>query len=322
MENETPPEKILTPLQLLLSAWKYILAATIIAGISVAIVSAPFIVKPKYKSEVIVYPPGTNSAKIFIERDPRFGGDKEIDEHIQILQSAKLRDSIIAKYNLVHHYGIDTTGDTKTYKLYKEYTDNIKIDRTRYNSIIVTVYDTDPKMAASIANDVIEIGDKVKNEIIRTNLMQIFHSIEREFKQKAVALDGLAQKVNMAAGITIAEGAKIASRNNTDILRQQATIQSYLKIYTEQNNMDLAKLVQEYLNLMEGYFLQQQNYLQAFTNANSEVPSCYIISPAEVSYKKAYPPRTLLTLAGMACGFCMAWFAVILRYRFKHLSMS
>ncbi|MBL0050385.1 MAG: hypothetical protein IPP29_02085 [Bacteroidetes bacterium] len=182
-------------------------------------------------------PTGTNSAKIFIERDPRFGADKEIDEHIQIFESVKLRDSIIHKYDLVTHYNIDTAGPTKAYQLHAEYNDNIKIDRTRYNSIMVTVYDTDPVLAAAIANDIITIGDKVKNEIIHTNLMQIFYSIEREFKLKSNALDEMALKVNAATKSTIAEGAKIATLNTTDIIRQQANIQSYIKVYTEQQKM-------------------------------------------------------------------------------------
>ena len=124
---------------------------------------------------------------------------------------------------------------------------------------MVTVYDTDPVLAAAIANDIITIGDKVKNEIIHTNLMQIFYSIEREFKLKSNALDEMALKVNAATKSTIAEGAKIATLNTTDIIRQQANIQSYIKVYTEQQKNDLARLLQQYLNLMESYFLLQQN---------------------------------------------------------------
>ncbi|HRC33440.1 MAG TPA: hypothetical protein PK736_08355 [Bacteroidia bacterium] len=303
--------------QLLVKKRKFVLLTTLLITITVYVFTSPWVIKPKYKSEIIVYPPGTNSAKIFIERDPRFGADKEIDEHIQIFESVKLRDSIIHKYDLVTHYNIDTAGPTKAYQLHAEYNDNIKIDRTRYNSIMVTVYDTDPVLAAAIANDIITIGDKVKNEIIHTNLMQIFYSIEREFKLKSNALDEMALKVNAATKSTIAEGAKIATLNTTDIIRQQANIQSYIKVYTEQRKNDLARLLQQYLNLMESYFLLQQNYLQAFTNANSDVPSCYIISPAEVSYKKAFPPRLLLTLAGGAFGFFTAWFIVIVINKFN-----
>lgn len=42
----------------------------------------PFFIPPQFKAEAVISPSGTNSAKMFIERDPKFGGDREIDEHI------------------------------------------------------------------------------------------------------------------------------------------------------------------------------------------------------------------------------------------------
>ena len=108
----------LKDLIILMMRWKiFILAFVLISVVGAAIFSGPNYLVPVYKSEVILYPPSTNSNKTLIEKDPRFGSDNDVDQQIQILKSGLVRDSVIRKFNLMQHYLIDTTSRLKTYLL-------------------------------------------------------------------------------------------------------------------------------------------------------------------------------------------------------------
>ena len=110
---------------ILLYTWrKVILMTSSIAVIIAIIVTMPALMPPVFKAEAIIYPPATYSAKVIAEYDLRFGADKEIDEHIQILKSSLLRDSIIKRFDLLKHYEIGEDEENKESK--KPYTDCFK----------------------------------------------------------------------------------------------------------------------------------------------------------------------------------------------------
>lgn len=180
MNNSSNPPEGIKILFILLKWKKYIVSFFLIATIGAAIFSGPYFIPPLYKSEVILYTPGTNSGKYLIETNPGFGSEKEINEQIQILQSGILRDSITKKYDLITHYGINTTKVSKLYDLYKKFTNHVNIERTRYNSISVAVYDTDPVIAANMANDIVKIGDDVKAKILSYNLKAAYSALMKK----------------------------------------------------------------------------------------------------------------------------------------------
>jgi uncharacterized protein involved in exopolysaccharide biosynthesis len=165
MNTKQPNEMV--SLLLVIFRWKkLILSFFILACISAIILSGPRFISPLYKSEVILYPPATTSTYSPFEKNPGFGSEKEINEQIQILKSGLLMDTIIRKYKLTNHYHIDTSRIQWRDDLYKKIESNINIERTRYNSISVVVLDRDPLLAAQLANDIVKIGDVVKNKIL------------------------------------------------------------------------------------------------------------------------------------------------------------
>jgi uncharacterized protein involved in exopolysaccharide biosynthesis len=209
--------------------WKtFILSFLVITIISGIVFTAPFFIPPVYKSEVIVYPPPSNSNKTLLERDPRFGSENDAEQQIQILKSGLVFDSVVKRFNLMAHYDVDFSSLLKQYHLSKKYNNNVVIERTRYNSISVTVYDTDPQLAADMANDIVRIGDAVKTEIFRQN--------------------------SATSGI--------------------------------------------------------------------EIPSCYVVSPAVVNYKKDFPPRTLIVLLMALSSILLSIAIAVIIEKFKRLSLA
>nr|MDQ3072693.1 hypothetical protein [Bacteroidota bacterium] len=114
--------------------WRLYIAVFLIlsCGLGVLISSSLFMT-PLFKSETIIYPSNTNTNNHLISTGLRFGSDKELDEQMQLLTSNILRDSIIKKYDLAAHYGIDTGIAEAWSELHEEFADNVGISRTRYN---------------------------------------------------------------------------------------------------------------------------------------------------------------------------------------------
>lgn len=313
MENENK-----NVLQVLAKYWKPIALAAIIGGVSAFALVSPWLVKPLYKSETIIYPPATNNVKYFIDRDPRFGSDKEIEEQIQILNSNILRDTIIKKYDLIKHYEIDTTSKSWKFSLLKQYISNIKIERNRHNAIVITVYDTDPQHAANIANDIVKIGDIVKNKIIKSNLRNLYVSIENQFNEQVNRLDSHAVYINAFAKMQLIKFSK-ASPMNEDLGAVKMHINNLLNSGIYSSDMLLTSLLQDYLIKLQRLDVIQQNYNQALSIMSSDIPACYQISSAEPVYKKAYPPRTFIALAGAAVGFLLLWLYYLLKEKYFQL---
>ena len=303
----------LKDLIVLMMRWKiFILTFVLIAVAGAAIFSGPYFLEPVYKSEVILYPPSTNSNKILIERDPRFGSDNDVDQQIQILKSGLVRDSVIRKFNLMQHYLIDTTSMLKTYLLMKEYESKIIVERTRYNAVSVVVNDTDPLQASAMANDIVKISDYVKNEVLKQNLSIAFYSLEKEFTAALKETDVLADSVNKALRNSFVANASSENRPELVEVDEQVNLQQVIASARKKNQNDLLNLLYDYQNKLQRLREIRRNYDQASGYINLNVPSCYVISPAEINFKKDFPNRSAIVLLAGLCGlFFSIAFAVV-----------
>jgi uncharacterized protein involved in exopolysaccharide biosynthesis len=182
---------IIEIIRIVLKNKKIITILVAIAAILGMIFTTPFFIPPVYKSETIIYPPSANASG-----GNSFGSETEIDDAVQILHSTILRDSIVSKYKLLRHYNIDTTNPRKNYYLNLAFNENIKSDQSRYNSIVISVYDTDPILASEIANDMVKIGDAVKTEIIRKNQRKAYSNVARELNGKIIRINQLGDSIN------------------------------------------------------------------------------------------------------------------------------
>ena len=176
---------------------------------------------------------------MLIERDLRFGSDKEIDEHIQLLRSSIVRDSLINKYKLYHHYRIDTLAPDKRYHLYEKFGDRVKIERTRYNSISISVSDEDPLVAASMANDIVALGDAYKAAIIKEKLLDAYQVLLGSIEDLSRQLDESAAGINLAYNREVVSGPSFNRRTGVDQLKEQLDVKALMQKAREGNDIKL-----------------------------------------------------------------------------------
>lgn len=283
----------------------------LVSAILSVIFSSAYFITPLYKSQVILFPTSTNSiSKALLSTNYaakedilEFGEDEQIEQMLQILNSNKIRDSIIIKYDLFNHYEIKDTDPYKYTKLYRRYESDVKFKRTENSGVKIIVFDRDPQMAADMANHIAYLYDVVKNEMKKLRALQAYHIVEEEyFKLKgeiAVKEDSLtvlrtlgvhdyesqSEMINMQLAMEIAKG------NTANINRLEARLDI------------LAKYGGPYVSLRDALEHDKKQlseirakYEEAKVDAEQNLPQKFIVSSAYKAEKKSYPIRWLIVV--------------------------
>jgi len=259
----------------------------IIASIAIALA-----ITPKYKSAIVIFPASTSSVSKALLTDMsmtpkdimKFGEEEETEQLMQILQSDEITARIIQKYNLTEHYQIDSGAKYFKTELLNEYYDNVSIKKTEYQAIEIMVMDTDPEYAALIANDIAALLDSVYNKIQK----------DRSFK-----------------ALEIVE--KVYSEQNAFVDRLKDSIISIPSAKSSIYNSLAKQLDEEIIHLS----LLKSKLNEAKVDAFQDLPHKYIVNPAQVSEKKAYPIRWLIVVVSTITTFVFALFFLLTVERFK-----
>lgn len=237
-----------------------------VAAICAIIFSSERFIEPLYKSTVILYPTTTYSTSkailntnALIYVDPlQIGDENQTDQMIQILNSGKIRNKIIEKYDLMNHYGIKDNVSHKHYKLDKAYDNKIRIKRTEYNSVKIIVLDADASIAASIANDLADLYDVTMNEMQQEIASKALQIVEKEYNNAIQSIAALEDSL----------------KDNP-----KSIIIKY-EIEMQKANLNVLKA----------------KYDDARINATESIPHKYVVSQAYASDKPAYPIRWMIVV--------------------------
>jgi uncharacterized protein involved in exopolysaccharide biosynthesis len=303
-----------------------LITISIIAFIVSAIVS--FTITPKFQSTVVLFPASSASiSKSLLSRNTtpqndivRFGGEEEGEQLMQVLNSEGIRGKIIQKFNLAHHYKIDTAKSFWRTKLFGEYKNNIKFVRTEFMSIIIEVLDTKADTAALIANEISNQVDSVMTRIQHERAIKGLAIVEKEYttlvNQMNVMEDSL-RKIGDLGVINYKSQSKAYNDAYAKAMvngKTQGTkqIESKLKI--------LAKYGGSYTDLTDLLFNENQRlselkgkYMEAKVDAEQSIPHKFVVDRAYPAEKKAYPRRTLIVLVSTLSAFLVALLLLIIR---------
>jgi LPS O-antigen subunit length determinant protein (WzzB/FepE family) len=301
--------------------WSKRKALLIITAIAfVGSIAVSLFMTPYYMSRAVVFPTKSNS--VDFNSNSRnsvveFGDESDAERLLQVLISPEIRDSLTEKYDLYSHYEIDSADAHAKFEFQKAYEGNIKFDRTRYNSINIDVYDTDPQMAADMANDIVRLVDTVMNRMIRQRAVGPMWAVESEVglikqemgdysdKLKSLSDSGVVSKDERGNMYTDYLEALSAGKNDlaAEIKRKIDATQAYATDYDT------------YSNLSEFFSLRYSNILdvndQAHQYASTNIQQTIRHSMAEVPDKKAKPKRAIIVLFSTVSVFIFAIFVLL-----------
>ena len=176
----------LSLVQLILK-WKWhILIITVAAALCGAIFSSSVFITPLYKSEAVAYPANINP----------YSDESETEQMLQIINSQSIMDSIIEKYDLWTDYKIDKNYKfAKTYMI-DEYHSKIKISKTPYEAVSVTVSDKDPFVACDIAKDILNFYDQKVQAIHKQKNKEVVEMYAFQLEKKQEGIDSLMKQLS------------------------------------------------------------------------------------------------------------------------------
>jgi uncharacterized protein involved in exopolysaccharide biosynthesis len=296
-----------------------IIAITGIGALISIIVS--LLITPEYKSQVIMYPTSSASvSKSLLTNDARgnlmaFGEEEETEQLLQILESELIVNRIVDKYDLMKHYGIDSTSKFKNTALYQKYNGNISFSKTPFQSIKIEVTDIDPVFAANIANDIADLADTAMNVIKKKRAWDALLIVEYEYKKLEKQINEMSDSLSelnkmgvlsyssqveayttgMADGI--ARGT-ISQAGIANLESKLKALEKYGHTYNELTNY--IELEQKRLSELKA------KWVEAGVEYGQKMSYKFVVNKARPSEKKAYPVRWLIVSLSTIATFIFA----------------
>lgn len=294
--------------------WKQLLIICLIAVVVSYVASSPIFITPKYKSTATFYPGTTNSisSALFYNiretaQDPLAFADQEVTEqYLQLLQSADLRERVMTKFHLMEHYKIDTAKKNKYRKLNDLYDKNVKISRTDFNSVQVTVLDEEPAKAAELANGIMFTVDEMRHEVQSRVARQIFTIVEEEYHNKLHYIDSIKTRLKELG----AEGVYDLTNQSKGI--SEVVGKGQPNKYTQNESKKLGEyggevfLLNQLLEVeAERIVLLNTKYTQAKIDMDAKLSNIFVVSYASPSDDKAYPIRSIIVFMSVLSAFIL-----------------
>lgn len=313
---------------------KLLIGVSIAAAIASSIVS--LLLVEKFKSSVILFPTTTNSIAKALIAD-KFGGkddvlelgeEEEAEQMLQILKSDEIRNRIVQKYNLMKHYDINENDKYKYTRLFKEYESNISFRRTEFMSVEIEVLDRNPDTAASIANDIANLMDTVKNRMQKEIARQALSIVEDEYNFMLAYMKEMEDSLNTIRAMGIHD-----PESQAEVLTQE------LAIANRENNQKAENKIQEKLDLLARYsgiyvsirdnfewdrkqlgFIKSK-YAEAKIDAERSLEHKFVVNWAQPAEKKSYPIRWLIVVTSTFGSLLLSIFLVITFQSIKTLKL-
>jgi len=293
--------------------WKTpILILVIVSGIVAGLFSV-FVMDEYFLSSSTFYPTNQNindRSQIFNTQSGAgveyFGNKSDVNRVLTIANSEPLMNYIIDSFKLVSHYKIDTTAKYWKTKVKKKFDKNYEAIKTEHDAVQVSIFDTDPKLAAAMTNAVVDKVDYLNQYFISTSRQKLYDQLATQIvdQQKNVnayvdSLSALATtykiKVSSASGTVVVEGNDVRA------------VQQYKALLSMVENAE--RELNNRINIKE----QMQVALKTSGS------SLYIVESAEPADRREKPVRSLVVIITMLLTGFISVIGVLLIEQIKDL---
>lgn len=315
--------------------------ALIIIGLATLLISfifsSPYFITPLYKSTVILFPTSTNSIskalltdKVSGDKDIlEFGEDEQTERMLQVLNSNRIRDRIISKYDLMNHYEIEPGSNYRYTRLLNTYKDNINFRRTEYMAVKITVFDRDPQVAADIANDIASLVDSTINEIQKERSYEAFKIVEGEYNHLNNEIKKMQDSLRTLMNLGVHDYESQAEMINQQLAIELAKGNKQAVNRLEKKLGELAKYGGAYLTMInaieydiEQFSIIKAKYKEAKVDAEQILPQKFVVDKAFKAERKSYPIRWLIMTVSTFSVLIFSLFVIVVVENYNKLRLK
>jgi capsular polysaccharide biosynthesis protein len=303
-------------IKLIIKWKKQFIIVTIGAIVLSALFSSKWFIKPKYKSFSIVYPANLTP----------YSSESKSEQMMQLFESADIQNAVIKKFNLAAHYNIDTAKTAGISELMNEYESNVSVSRTDYESIIIKVLDTDPKIACEMVREIIHSFNEKAKTLQREKSREILEMRKKQLADRKRELDSvnvILQNLRTNYGL-LDYGSQVKEFTKGYIKNMNSSGKSnYKEIDVMINNLqqrggEFYTLTRIYDGMLSNYYGIKVEYDNTLTDLNKELTYINKVTGPIVADKKSYPIRWLIVLISVLATNLLV-FVIILFYEKKNI---
>ncbi len=301
---------------LILKWKKHFIVVSVAAIVLAAVFSGEWLIKSRYKSMAIVYPANIIS----------FSSESTTEQLLQVFQSTSIRDSVIKKFGLVQHYGVDTASKGGRSALIKTYQSFVTISKTEFESVEIEVEDTNPELACNMVNEIIaQLNNKIR-ALHRNKSLEVADLLQKQMKLKKDQLDSLNAGMQelrvkyqiLDYNIQVKEVTKeylkaINSGKSGQALKDIDVMLRNL----EQKGGEYYQMKVLYDGVLSGFNSVRNEYDNVLKDLNKNFTYTYVVTHPTPSDKKSYPVRWLIVAGSLVSANMFLFFLILINDRKK-----
>ena len=291
---------------------KHLIIMGILAIAFSTLFSSSLFIKPKFKSTARIYP----SFNIYTYSD-----ESESEQLLEISNSQDIKFKVIDAFNLADVYGISKQDPLYHTYMLAEFNDNVGFKKTEYETVEISVLDTDPKRACLMCDSIVSFVNEKINSLHRVKFEEVARSSGIGLKKINHEIDSLEEKLNLLRGTY-----KILDYES----QSEQITKGMVKVLSEgkKNTAGGKELEQWMKNLQEKggeYNLltkAQENciferdsikmvYDRSLGYVNNKLVYGHMVQSPVPADKKSYPVRWLIILASTFAALFVAMLAIL-----------
>ncbi|OQA08979.1 MAG: hypothetical protein BWY67_01406 [Bacteroidetes bacterium ADurb.Bin397] len=257
-----------------------------------------------------------------------YSTESPTEQMLQLFESDDIRDELIRDFDLFNHYEIDTTQKYPLTLLYGQMSENIKIDKTKFESVEIEVYDTDPFVACRLVDSLLVKMHKKARMIQREKSAEVVVIIKNQYDLKKAEMDSME---NLLKDI----------RTTYNLLDFNSQVKSFTRAYYESmakggSNSKLDKVMTDlaenggrYVSLNEHlwrvrgtYNDLKLQYENALKDLSKELTYTNVVTKPVPAEKKSSPVRSLIVLMFTASMLLLSFIIIVVFENSKRITAN
>jgi uncharacterized protein involved in exopolysaccharide biosynthesis len=317
-----------------------------------------------YKSTTVFYAASPDLAKPTplgaMEGDKDFYGEEEdLDRLFSISSSSAVVDYLINKYNLYEHYDINPDSKKGPFKIREQFNKQYKTLKTKFGALQLSVEDTDPELAAQIANDARDKINFIAQKLIKESQAQLLETYKTNIEQKAIAVKTLSDSLyqtreKYSIYSTESQGqtyAELLAKTSSSLNDKKARIKVYRNLSGYQDSVQYLSAIvkglenqQSTLNDQVQWFnkglahvmnlefeqkdfakqlsLDKERYKQLQAAYGTPFNGIHVVEAAEVPVIKSRPKRSIIVLGSLFAAFVLSVLATLFIESYRKLDWN
>ncbi len=289
--------------------FKVFLVVAIAAAALSVIFSGPNFIKPRFKSVAVVYPVNIHT----------YSDESETEQMLQMFESNSVRDTIIKKFNLYQRYGIEPGQPSSKHYLHLEYNDRFVSSKTKYESILLEVFDEDPEVAKQMADEVLDQVNRTVRDFRNRRGNDKAESFRDQMDYQLVLIDSLEQRIR-----SLSKEKRLLSYE----AQTRELVRGYIEELGTNKNSKASEEITEWLKDMqesgsliqtlqrineysaEQYGLIAEKFFDWRAMGSENMDYLDVVVKPEVADKKSWPVRWIIVVSSVIGAILLTLFAL------------